>query len=126
MRDLDRVKIDRAARLEVYKVGGPKEWFGKQSPGERLRLRIAVVVALLRVGTQFGLATHPGLLLIDSPKAEEVQPVDATALLGELERLAAEMPGLQVILTTADEALAQKVLTKSNIIAPAEPGGPLW
>ncbi|WP_435204938.1 hypothetical protein [Micromonospora sp. bgisy143] len=126
MTDLDRVKIDRAARLQVFKVGGPREWFSNQSNGERLRLRIAVVVALLRVGTQFGLATHPGLLLVDSPKAEEVQDVDANALFTELEQAAADLPGLQVILTTADEPLTRSVLTRSNIIAPAVPGGPLW
>ncbi len=118
MRDLYEVKIDRAARLQVFKVGGPREWFGKQASGERLRLRIAVVVALIRVGTEYGLATHPGLLLIDSPKAEEVQETDATALFAELEQLASEIPGLQVVLTTIDEALAEKVLTSSNIIAP--------
>ncbi|MBQ0990712.1 hypothetical protein KBX08_11485 [Micromonospora sp. H61] len=126
MTDLDRVKIDRAARLQVYKVGGPREWFSNQSNGERLRLRIAVVVALLRVGTRFGLATHPGLLLIDSPKAEEVQDVDAIALFAELEQAAADLPGLQVILTTADEPLTRRILSRSNIIAPAAPGGPLW
>ncbi|MDG4838372.1 hypothetical protein O7631_17775 [Micromonospora sp. WMMD967] len=126
MRDLDRVKIDRGARLQVYKSGGPREWFSRQSPGERLRLRIAVVVALLRVGTQFGLATHPGLLLIDSPKAEEVQDVDATALLTELESLTTEIPGLQAILTLVDEPLARGVLTTSNVVAPATPGGPMW
>jgi hypothetical protein len=126
MRDLERVQIDRGARLKVWKVGGPQEWFKGQSPGERLRLRIAVVVALLRVGTQFGLATHPGLLMVDSPKAEEVQDVDATALLGEFERLTAEIPGLQAILTLVDEPLAREVLSSSNIIAPATPGGPMW
>ncbi|MEU5553635.1 ATP-binding protein [Micromonospora sp. NPDC047793] len=126
MRDLERVKIDRGARLQVYKSGGPREWFSRQSPGERLRLRIAVVVALLRVGTQFGLATHPGLLLIDSPKAEEVQDIDATALLTELESLTTEIPGLQAILTLVDEPLARDILTKSKVIAPAGPGGPMW
>lgn len=126
MTDLERVKIDRAARLQVFKFGGPQEWFKNQSPGARLRLRIAVVVALLRVGARFGIATHPGLLLIDSPKAEEVQDLDATALFTELEKTATDLAGLQVILTTADEPLARKVLTSSVILAPEAPGGPLW
>lgn len=126
MTNLHEVKIDRAARLQVFKIGGPREWFKNQSNGERLRLRIAAVVALLRVGTEHGLATHPGLLLIDSPKAEEIQDVDAAALFTELQQLAAEIPGLQVILTTTDEPLAKRALTESNIITPKVPGGPLW
>ena len=126
MADLDRVKIDRGARLQVWKTGGPREWFKYQDPGERLRLRIAVVVALLRVGAKFGLATHPGLLMIDSPKAEEVQDIDATALFTEFEQLAKETAGLQIIFTSSDEPLVRHVLTESTIVAPPAPGQPLW
>jgi hypothetical protein len=126
MRDLNRVELDRAGRLQVFKTGGPREWFTHQSPGERLRLRIALVVALLRVGTARGIATHPGLLLIDSPKAEEVQDHDAAALLTALERLCAGTPGLQVMLTSVDERLVRRVLTNARIIAPLAAGQPLW
>lgn len=125
-RNLDRVVIDRAARLQVYKTGGPREWFSTQSPGERLRLRIAVVVALLRIGHRRGIATHPGLLFIDSPRSEEVQEADAIALLTALERLCAETPGLQILVTTADEELVRRALARATIIAPPGPGQPLW
>jgi hypothetical protein len=125
-RNLDRVAVDRAGRLQVYKTGGPREWFKTQSSGERLRLRIAVVVALLRIGHRRGIATHPGLLLIDSPRSEEVQDDDAAALLSALERLCTETPGLQILVTTADEALVRRTLTRSTIIAPSGPGLPLW
>ncbi len=125
-RNLDRIVVDRAGRLQVYKTGGPREWFRTQSPGERLRLRIAVVVALLRIGHRHGIATHPGLLLIDSPRSEEIQDDDAVALLTALERLCVETPGLQILVTTADEGLVRRALTESTIIAPAGPGQPLW
>ncbi|MEU7907339.1 hypothetical protein [Actinoplanes sp. NPDC049118] len=125
-RNLDRVVIDRAARLQVFKTGGPREWFGTQSPGERLRLRIAVVVALLRMGHRHGVATHPGLLLIDSPRSEEVQDDDAAALLAALEELCAETPGLQILVTTADEDLVRRTLRRAAIITPPGPGQPLW
>jgi hypothetical protein len=125
-RNLDRVAVDRAGRLQVYKTGGPREWFSTQSPGERLRLRIAVVVALLRIGHRHGIATHPGLLLIDSPRSEEVQDDDAAALLTALEKVCVETPGLQILVTTADEALVRRALTRSTIIAPPGPGQPLW
>jgi ABC-type ATPase involved in cell division len=89
-------------------------------------LRIAVVVALLRIGHRHGIATHPGLLLIDSPRAEEVQDHDAVALLAALERLCIETPGLQILVTTADEDLVHRALTESTVIAPPGPGQPLW
>jgi hypothetical protein len=125
-RNLDRVVADRAGRLQVYKTGGPREWFSTQSPGERLRLRIAVVVALLRIGHRHRVATHPGLLLIDSPRSEEVQDDNAAALLGALEQLCEATPGLQVLVTTADEELVKTALTASTIISPPGPGQPLW
>jgi len=81
---------------------------------------------LLRVGTAHGIATHPGLLLIDSPKAEELQDDDAASLFTALQRLCAETPGLQVLLTTVDERLVRRVLTDVRIIAPPAPGKPLW
>jgi hypothetical protein len=83
-------------------------------------------VALLRIGHRHGIATHPGLLMIDSPRSEEVQDDDAVALLTALEQLCVDMPGLQILVTTADEALVRETLTRSTIIAPAGPGQPLW
>ncbi|MFC7246933.1 hypothetical protein ACFQO7_31025 [Catellatospora aurea] len=126
IKDLSEVKIDRGARLKIIKPGGPPEYFKYQSPGERLRLRIAVAIALLRVGNKFGIATHPGLLMIDSPKAEEVQDIDASALFSALSELTQETPGLQILVTTVDEPLVRRVLDDDKIFAPAEPGGPLW
>jgi len=125
-RNLDRVIVDRAGRLQVYKVGGPREWFTTQSPGERLRLRIAVVVALLRIGHRHGIATHPGLLMIDSPRSEEVQDDDAAALLMALEQLCIETPGIQILVTTADEGFVRRTLNRATVIAPAGSGQPLW
>ncbi|MEV5472795.1 hypothetical protein AB0L66_10610 [Streptomyces sp. NPDC052207] len=121
---LESVKIDRAAHLDVTKGGGRTKPFGAQSPGERLRLRIAVVIALLRVGAAHAVSTHPGLLLIDSPKAEEVQDLDIRRLLGELAKLASENH-LQVLITTRDFDLVHDVLPAENIIE-ARDGKPLW
>lgn len=121
---LESVKINRAAHLEVTKGGDRPKPFGEQSPGERLRLRIAVVIALLRVGAAHNVSTHPGLLLIDSPKAEEVQDLDIRRLLGELSELAAHNH-LQVLITTRDFELVHDVLPEQNIIEAPE-GKPLW
>ncbi|MFJ4598085.1 MULTISPECIES: ATP-binding protein [unclassified Kitasatospora] len=121
---LEAVEIDRAGRLKVIKDGTSQDWFSKQSAGERLRLRIAVVIALLRVGAAHGVSTHPGLVLIDSPKAEEVQDLDALTLLKELAAVAEEN-ALQIVVTTADPVLAHEVLPEHSIVE-ATDGHPLW
>jgi len=124
MTALERVEIDRAARLKVIKGGGAQSYFGKQSPGEQVRLRIAVVIALLRIGARRGISTHPGLILLDSPKAEEVQDLDAAALFTELAELAAD-DHVQVLITTADFDVSQSALPAGCLVT-AEEGAPLW
>ncbi|SFT31434.1 hypothetical protein [Streptomyces sp. ok210] len=121
---LESVEIDRAGHLDVTSDGGRVRSFSAQSPGERVRLRIAVIVALLRVGAIHQVSTHPGLLLIDSPKAEEIQDLDIRSLLEELRALA-KSNQLQVVITTADFDLAHEVLTDDSIIKARE-GHPLW
>jgi uncharacterized Zn finger protein (UPF0148 family) len=124
MTALERVEIDRAARLKVIKGGGAQSFFGKQSPGEQVRLRIAVVIALLRIGARRGISTHPGLIMLDSPKAEEVQDLDAAALFTELAELAAS-DHIQVLITTADFDVSQAALPAGCLLT-AEEGAPLW
>jgi hypothetical protein len=124
MTALENVEINRAAHLKVIKGGGAEDPFGNQDPGAQLRLRVAVIVALLRVGARYGISTHPGLVLIDSPKAEEIQDSDATVIFHELNRLATA-DGLQVLITTADFQLATKTLPAECVIA-AKPGDSLW
>lgn len=70
------------------------------------------------------MSTHPGLLLIDSPKSEEMQSADAHKLFRELAAVAADSE-LQVLLTTADFDLANATLPKDTIRQAAE-GAPLW
>ena len=120
------IRINRAATLKIFKGGADAGGFSAQSPGERLRLRIATVLALLHVGHRRGIATHPGLLMLDSLKAEEVQDEDATALLDALVRAAAETPGLQVLTTSADQSLPVGRLPDNAIITPAGYDDPLW
>jgi hypothetical protein len=84
--------------------GGEDTSFSKVTAGERLRLRIATAIALLRVGKERGLGRHPGLLIIDSPGAEEVSEIDLAALLGELQKITNETQGLQILVASANPA----------------------
>lgn len=98
---LEEVKLNTNASLLLTKGGVPTS-FSKVTAGERLRLRIATAVALLRVGKERGLGRHPGLLIVDSPAAEEVSPDDLTAVLSELQAISRETAGLQIIIGSAN------------------------
>ncbi|WP_211408881.1 hypothetical protein [Agrobacterium tumefaciens] len=98
---LEEVKLNTNASLLLTKGGEPTS-FSKVTAGERLRLRIATAVALLRVGQERGLGRHPGLLIVDSPAAEEVSPDDLTAVLSELQAISRETEGLQIIIGSAN------------------------
>ena len=68
---LEEVKLSSNSVLHLTK-GGEQTSFSKITAGERLRLRMSTAIALLRVGRERGLGRHPGLLIVDSPAAEEV------------------------------------------------------
>lgn len=119
--ELESIRVKANGNMDVTKGGGATSGFSSQTPGERLRLRYALVVALLRTARARGIAGHPGLLLLDSLKAEEVQDDHAQTLLQGLVTAAAEQPGLQVLVTTADHALPRAVSGVTAIITP-KPG----
>jgi hypothetical protein len=104
VQNLDSVRLDRSGRVNAVKAG-VKTPFKRLGRGDRLRMRIATVIALLRVGADRGVAAHPGLLLIDSVAAEEVTEVPARTLIAECQAIAEELPDLQVVLTTAQPDL---------------------
>ena len=88
MRDVERVVLKRNASVELHK-GGSQSSFGGLSPGERLRVRIATVIALLQASQQFGAGRHPGLLVVDSPAKEEMADANVEEMLTALSELAA-------------------------------------
>lgn len=104
VQNLDSVRLDRSGRVNAVKAG-VRTPFKRLSRGDRLRMRIATVIALLRVGAGRGVAAHPGLLLIDSVAAEEVTEVPARTLIAELEAIAEELPDLQIVFTSAQPEL---------------------
>src|SRR6266436_1328660 len=66
------------------------------SAGEQLRLRIANVIAHVRIARDHGVGRHPGLLLIDSPGNEEVAQENLVDSLDELKNVTTETGGLQM------------------------------
>lgn len=59
--NLKSVSLDLAGRVNALKSDNARPTpFNQIGPGERLRLRIAVVVSLIRVGRRRGIHAHLG------------------------------------------------------------------
>ncbi len=124
MRDVESVKLTRAAHVRVSKGGSISNW-GELAAGEQLRLRIATVVALVRTAREFGVGRHPGLLFVDSPGREEVQDQNLSDMLGELEHLAEDTPDLQIFVAMRGIEAAEKAIRPERLLT-AGPHEPLW
>jgi len=122
--NLEKVDLQRNGGMQVTTAGAEVP-FKKVSGGERLRLRVAVIIALLRVGARAGVGSHPGLILLDSPGSDELTVHDEATLLAELDSLKDELPGLQVIIASAEPAAVVGHLPADSIYSNLE-GGPLW
>ncbi|MFB9830813.1 hypothetical protein [Actinoallomurus acaciae] len=121
---LCRVKLNRAAHLPVTKEGTDYK-FSKLPDGDKLRLKVAVVIALLRIGHRRGAGRHPGLLFVDSPGAEEVAAGSLREMISGLVEVAAEL-GLQVVTATARLDDVQSVLDPKRFRIPAKGRTTLW
>ncbi|MFF1747980.1 hypothetical protein [Streptomyces mirabilis] len=65
------VNLGLDGKLNARKTGAMHP-FKAFSPTDRLRMRIAAIVGMIKVGRKRGIMSHPGLLLIDAPTAEEL------------------------------------------------------
>ncbi|MEV6781190.1 hypothetical protein [Streptomyces sp. NPDC051098] len=124
MTELQEIKLQGNGTLKVTK-GNSKTTFTAVTPGEHVRLRIATLLALLRVGRESGVGRHPGLLLLDSAGAQETIDVDLAEVLSQLKGICEETPGLQVITATAKRDVATSVIPGDHLKV-AGPGEPVW
>jgi hypothetical protein len=98
--NLKSVSLDLSGKVNVLKSDNKRPTpFGSLGPGERLRLRVAVVVSLIRVGHRRGIHSHPGMLVIDAPADVEIVPGDVKILLEQLRALGSD-DRLQVVIAT--------------------------
>ena len=96
--------------------------YSKQTAGQRLRLRIALVVAMMRMADRSGYGNHPGVLFIDSPGSEELSDDDLVAMMHEIRQVAGETRNVQIFLASARGELLRPVVSPANIKKPAESG----
>lgn len=95
MHSLSHAQLRGNASLILTK-GGAETSFSKVTKGERLRLKVATVLAMIQVGERRGVGRHPGLIMIDSPAAQEIAPEDLRELFSGLQDIRDELPHLQI------------------------------
>ncbi|MET3952843.1 hypothetical protein [Arthrobacter sp. UYEF36] len=121
--NLEHVALKGNANMRVW-TGGAEDGYASITGGERIRLKIATAIALMRVGKREGVGRHPGLLFIDSPASEEIGEADLSEMLGALIDVAAETD-VQLFVATAHATLLKTVLSEGNVRA-ADGDGYVW
>jgi hypothetical protein len=66
--------------LSLQKNGVPVRFTRVNNPGERLRIKLAFFLAMMRLGRVKGAGRHPGFLMIDQPGSDEIVDSDFEAL----------------------------------------------
>ncbi|QBP77636.1 large ATP-binding protein [Herbaspirillum huttiense] len=100
MQNLTKADLKGGAQLYLVK-GGVDTSYSKVTEGEKLRLKVATVLAMMEVAEIQGVGRHPGLLLVDSPGAQEVSPDDLDQLVSGLAEVAKTLPYFQVFVAAA-------------------------
>lgn len=95
MQNLSEASLKGNAALSLVKGGVPTS-YSKVTEGEKLRLKVAAVLAMIEIAEARGIGRHPGLLMIDSPAAQEVSPVDVDHLIAGLQEVFTKLPHFQV------------------------------
>ncbi len=95
MGNLSEATLKGNAALSLVKGGAPTS-YSKVTEGEKLRLKVATILAMIEIAESRGIGRHPGLLMIDSPAAQEVSPVDVDHLITGLQAVFTKLPHFQV------------------------------
>ncbi len=66
--------------LSLQKNGVPVRFTQVNTPGEKLRIKLAFFLAMMRLGRVKGAGRHPGFLMIDQPGSDEIVDSDFEAL----------------------------------------------
>jgi hypothetical protein len=115
IRNLVKATLISNGQLPVIKGGGPENFSGL-NPGERLRLKIALIVGLLYAGKQTGTGRHPGVVIIDDLTTHEINPDDAAKMAARL----STTEGLQVITASTLGLTLRDVVGEDGVVMPPE------
>ncbi|AZL04633.1 hypothetical protein [Brevibacterium aurantiacum] len=108
------VNLKGNGNMSVVK-GGAETTYSRLTTGEKLRIKLATVIALIKLGHRDGVGRHPGLLFVDSPAAEEVPEADLKIMLEAMSSVADDTD-MQIVVATTHGPMLSAVLPKSNLL----------
>lgn len=115
IRNLEKATLRANGHLPVVK-GGQDEKFSGLNAGERLRLKIALIVGLLSAGSETGRGRHPGLLVVDDLTTHEINPEDAAKIAASLSTI----EGLQFLTASTLGPMLSDVVGSGRVVMPPE------
>jgi len=124
IKELQTAEIKLDARLFVTKSDTKEIHFKDCTTGEKLRLQIAVLLALFQVSEDQETGSYPGLILIDAPGADEINAEDVKNILDKLHALTREIAHLQIIIASARPEILDGISPEQKTVAKG--GRPLW
>lgn len=81
------ISCSSVGKLKLWKHGMSMPFTAIHNSGERLRVRLAFFIAMMRIGREPGIGRHPGFLLIDQIASSEMVEDDCRALATTLRQL---------------------------------------
>ena len=115
--NLTGVELTTSPQLALLK-GEERVPFGKAAIGDQMRSKVALIVALMKVARRRGVGSHPGLLFIDTPGAQEMANEDLVVLAAGMAALCRELPSLQIFVATQRfEAFEEVVDPEHRLVA---------
>lgn len=111
--NVTEMHLDNGGKLKV-RQGGADTYFTHLTPGERLRIKIAISLAAVKVAKNRGHGRHPGLLIIDSPASEEVVEDDFEQMLDSVSTALKDIDGVQIIIGTIARPAVLAVIPRNR------------
>jgi hypothetical protein len=81
------IKCDPTGVVKLTKNDADVSFSKIMNPGERYRAKLALFLAMMRLGCEAGIGRHPGFLMLDQLGAAEMVPEDLKALAEALMRI---------------------------------------
>ena len=126
-KEFTALQFSAVGKITFVKNDNPITFSSLNNPGERFRVKLAVLLALMRLGRDEGAGHHPGFLLIDQPGAAEMILANRHSFAEELKKIDTEFSDqVQIVCFTvkpdfADATSPEKVYGPQ---APDVEGGP--
>ena len=109
-----------ANNVLTIRQGDADTTFSRLAPGEKLRVRIAAALAVIEVARRRHFGRHPGLLVLDSPAAQEMTPEHFAALMLSVRDVVAQADDVQVVIGAVARPELLDVVESARTLHPKE------